>query len=729
MRRCCLSNRGDLRTARSFTMTPRTRSPATPTVVAGAGIALTVAAATAIAVSDDEAGKTSLDALGPLVEALSAVGGLLIERPWLLLDLVGTGLIVALAVTVSVMWRRRDTGAARVTTSAALALAGQLLLLHRSAAWGTTLCVLALVFALTRQRRERTEPWSSQLVSGAEAAALLVVIVVAVGFRFFTLNRVVHYFEGELSPYLVGAADLQGMLLANTAIHGPWAPLGLLFYLPIHLAVSYAGTTVLAVRLASAAIGVATIVAAFLLARTVAGRSAGLTASLLLALDPLQIGWSRSDVHPHGVTAWPALLLAWATLRAIETRATGWFVALTVLMGLSWHQYPSGQPAMLIPPLVLLIHAATHRGFARSVGWRWVLVALGLGAWSVGYSVVHWLGTGRLAGLGHYFHLLGPRVAAEDPAVTPSLLRHAVDTGADLVKGIYVEIPHLFHQTFIPEIDPSLPLRALPWLVAAFTVVGAAILLARLPSPRAVVMVVSVLCAVIPAALSDIAYVKRAAVLYPLLAIVAAVGIAALLAAVGASLGPRAMRTAVALLLACGLGWTAISSHLWFSGHRYPWGTPPEVVIADAVGRQLRPTTVVITNFWDDYMPGKFTYLLLDDLRREELQPLVWYVTTSTSDDWPTLIAYPHGAVNAVFARPWYLLWSGLDESLRRIQVEREWRRVVYLIQEDEQTGDELERIRALCPLASVRRFHLGDESKHRMWLAVCDDHPDFLAP
>jgi hypothetical protein len=316
-------------------------------------------------------------------------------------------------------------------------------------------------------------------------------------------------------------------------------------------------------------------------------------------------------------------------------------------------------------------------------------------------------------------------VAADDGAVTPSLLRHAVDTGTDLIKGIYVDIPHLFHQTFIPEIDPSMPLRALPWLVAAFTVVGAAVLLARLPSPRTVVMVVSVLCAVIPAALSDIAFVKRAAVLYPLLAIVAAVGIAALLATVGPALGPRAMRTAVTLVLTCGLGWTAISVHLWFSGRQYPWGTPPEVVIADAVGHQLRPATIVITNFWDDYMPGKFTYLLLDELRRKELQPLVWYVTTWSSEDWPTLIAYPHGATNAVFARPWYLLWSGLDESLQRIQVERQWQRVVYLIQEDEQTGDELERIRALCPLASVRRFHLGEEPKHQMWLAVCDDHPD----
>jgi hypothetical protein len=711
------------------TMTPTSRPPKLPTAAAGTGIVLTVATATAIAVSDAEAGKPSLDALAPLVEALSAVGGRLVDRPWLLLDLIGSILIVTLAVTAFVMWRRRDPDAARVATSAALAVSGELLLVHGSIAPGVALCVLALAFAFTRPRSERVEPSSSPPVSWAETVALLAVIVVAAGFRFFALNRVLHYFEGELSPYMVGAAHVHGILLANAAVHGPWAPLGLLFYLPIHLMVSYAGTTILAVRLASAVIGVATIVAAWLLARAVAGRGAGLIASLLLALDPLQIGWSRSDVHPHGVTAWPALLLAWATLRAIETRATGWFVVVTVLMGLTWHQYPSGQSAVLIPPLVLLVHAASHRGFARSVGWRWGLVALGLGAWSVGYPVSHWLGTGRLAALGRYFHLLGPRVAADDAAATPSLLHHVSGTTADLVKGIYLDIPHLFHQTFIPEIDPSLPLRALPFLVAAFTLVGAAVLAARLPSPRSAVMAVSVLCAAMPAVLSDIAFVKRAAVLYPLLAIVAAVGIAALFAAVGAALGARALGAAVAVLLAGALGWTSISAWLWFSGRQYPWGTPPEVVIADAVARQLTPATILIANFWDDYMPGKFTFLLLDDLERDELQPLVWYVTTSTSDDWPSLITYPRGATNAVFARPWYVLWSGLDDNLPRIQSERRWRRVVFLIQEDEHSAAELARIRALCPLASVRRFHLGDEPKHRMWLVVCDDHPDFLAP
>jgi len=37
-------------------------------------------------------------------------------------------------------------------------------------------------------------------------------------------------------------------------------------------------------------------------------------------------------------------------------------LALTVLMALSWHQYPSGQLAALVPPLVLLVHAATAMG-------------------------------------------------------------------------------------------------------------------------------------------------------------------------------------------------------------------------------------------------------------------------------------------------------------------------------------------------------------------------------
>ena len=50
-------------------MGPIHRLPQVPTVVAGT--ALTVAAATAVAVSDDRVGTPSLHALAPLVEGLS----------------------------------------------------------------------------------------------------------------------------------------------------------------------------------------------------------------------------------------------------------------------------------------------------------------------------------------------------------------------------------------------------------------------------------------------------------------------------------------------------------------------------------------------------------------------------------------------------------------------------------------------------------------------------------
>jgi hypothetical protein len=701
--------------------------------VATIGTISIVATAITVAVVDDRAGRPSLIALGWLVGVAGRFGGVLLERPAAALAAAGAVLASLLVVAALEQARRASALPSHATwllSSAALAVTGQLLIVQRRLPAGLLLLGLGAIAAAVAGRRslDATDPGrppSPPAWSMTESFQLLAILVGAAVFRFFALNRVVEYFEGELSPYMVGASDVPGMLYANAGNNGPWAPLGLLYYLPMYLTVAIAGTTVLAVRLAPAAIGVVTVAAAYLLARTVAGRGAGLLAAGLLTLDPLQIGWARSDVHPHGETAWPALLLGWATLQMLSKRSTGWCLAVAALMGLSWHQYPSGQVAVAVPLVAVAVHAAVDRRLLRDLGWRVGLLVGGLLLWFGGFPLAQWLGLGKLQGFRDYVASLGTRVASAEPggsALAPAELGHLVGNAADLVVGAVVELPRLFHQTFIPEIT-GLPLRSLPWFVAAFAVVGVAMLAARLPASHSVVLLALTATSAVPAVFSDVAYVKRAAVLYPVLEVIAAVAMVATARSVVRRFR-RVGRPLVATTLAVGLTtWVAICAHLWFSGRHYRWGTPPEQAIAEAVTAELQPHTLVLAGFWDFYMDGKFTYLLLDELRRPEIQPVAWFLTRTDRPIWHRLAERPTDVIAALEGRPWLELWSGLDRQLPALPAVIDWQRVVYLIQEDDDLAYQIERIRGSCPTLEVRTLAPGTDPKHRMRLAVCEDH------
>ena len=224
-----------------------------------AGVLVIVAAAVLVSVADDRAGRPSLQSLAWLVSALSKVGAVLLQRPLRALDAVGGVLALALVVAAVVTWRRQsDSHAAGLLAAAACATTGQLFFLHQHVAGGVLLYGMAVVAALGAGRVESKEVETGLPITFHESLQFIGAIGLATGFRFFALNRIPSYFEGELSPYMIGATSLKGMLLANAGWHGPWAPLGLLYYLPIYPMTTFAGTTVLAVRLASALIGVLT---------------------------------------------------------------------------------------------------------------------------------------------------------------------------------------------------------------------------------------------------------------------------------------------------------------------------------------------------------------------------------------------------------------------------------------------------------------------------------------
>jgi hypothetical protein len=718
-------NDGDSHTARSI--------PAGPWLLGVGGITVVTTLATLIATFDDGRGEPSLGVLKPIVRVADELGWLLLQNPLLWITR-GGGVVATLAVFFGVLlWWRRRAGVSRdfppVMVALGLALFGQLFLLRGWSTFGVIFyaeAVMVVVVAHLMGRYAGNEPFGAQTARPPtywEAGTLLSIGLFAVFFRYYALNRVLYYFEGELASYMAGATNLEGMLLANIGWGGSWAPLGLLYYLPIWAMASVAGSTVLAVRLGSAVVGVLTLIAVYLVIRDVLGRTAALWSAALLAIDTLQVSWGRSDIHPHASTAWPGILLFGATVRALGTGATGWYVAVMLLMGLSWHQYPSGQFVVIVPVIAFAAHVFQNRGFLRASWRKGLLIVTGAGLWILGYPLASFLAIGETESILVYVSRLGPRVlGGSDNALYGGIqVRDLIVTISrnswEIVLGLFTEVPRIFHQTVVPNID-GLPLRSLPWFVVACAVVGFA------------------LCCLLPAILSDEAWLKRASLLYVVLIIIAAIPLSIVTDGLSRNLSRKARWLGGGLLVAVFLLWSSIWAHLWFSGRHFDYGVPAETVIIEGLDEHLEPDTLLIVSIWGDYIDGELVYLLHDPLA--DRQPMALYITDPRDDGWRTLLVDPREALLSINSKLWYWRWLGLGDEIPGIVKHRDWSRVVYLIEDRPGVKSDFEVLEDRCPDLLTERIFVGEDEeiidgevlpRYHVWIARCDDHRGLRTP
>jgi hypothetical protein len=722
-----------------------------PWLLGVGGIAAVTALATLIVSSDDAQGILSLGALSPLARVADEIGWFLLQNPRLWITWIG-GMLAALAVVFGVLlWWRRQTGVSRdfppVLLALGLALIAQIFMLR----WWLTIgvifyaeAVMVIVAAHLMDRRAANDPFADRATGPPtyrEAATLLGIGVTAVFFRYYALNRVVDYFEGELAPYMAGATSLEGILLANIGWEGPWAPLGFLYYIPIWAMTAVAGSTVLAVRLGSAVIGVLTLIVVYLVVRDVFGRTAALWSAALLAVDTLQVSWGRSDMHPHASTAWPGILLFGATVRALRTGATGWYVAIMVLMGLSWHQYPSGQSVVIVPVIAFAVHALRNRGFLRASWRKALLIVTGAGLWLLGYPLASFLAVGETESALVYASRLGPRVlGGSDDALysgMPSgeIVARAVRNSWELVLGLYTEVPRIFHQTVVPNLD-GLAQRASPWVVVACAAVGLTLCCLRLRRTWSVPMLAMVLAGVLPAILSDEAWLKRASLLYVVVIILAALPLAIVTDGISRLLGRKARWAAGGLLAITFLLWSSIWGHLWFSSQYLSYGVPVETTISEALDKHLEPDTLLIVSIWGDYIEGEMVYLVHDALA--DRQPMALYITDPRREEWPSLLTHPLQALERINPKLWYWAWLGLGDEIPGIVKHRDWSRVVYLIESFPTTESDLEVLAERCPDLLTESLFLGQDDevidgevlpRYHVWIARCDGHRGLRTP
>ena len=684
-----------------------------------AGAPALLAVGTALVLRDEARGAPALAGLGPLIDPLRVVGGWWASRA---LPLTLAVMLAAAAALLALAWRRRRTPRPAAALGAtAFALAGEGALLAGGAVAGSLLLLagVALVVAVGRSAEhscgDAPRWFGDPGATRNEAVLLVAVLAIATALRLYALDRVVGWFDGELTGYYAAATRLAGIPLANEGVDGSWAPLGLTFYPPYVVALRLAGTTVLALRLAAAWVGVLTIPLFYLFVRRVAGAPAALLAAALLALDPLNLGWSRSDVHPHGFTLWPVLLVCLATLAALRAGTRRAWLATALTMGLAWHQYPSGQAAVLIPPLALALQAGGPD--SRRARWRRGLpfLLLGVVLWFAGLPLSGWLATGRVA-LRNPFTLTGARAAwGQDPGSAgltgraALVSRTAVANAADLALGIFREARVVSHQDFLPDPGP-VPVRTLPWAVAVAGLLGTALLVRRRADPGAAVLLAWLAAAPLPALLAAEAYPKRAATLFPALIAIAAVFAVWLVDATWREPARRPRRALAALAGAALLVHLALTCFAWFSGRSWPARRPTEIAVARHVAAEIVPGTLVVVDGVFSYLDGKLLFLLLDDLVAPLRRPNAYLIFEGDTEAFRRIVERPVEALAYLDETAWPYRWTRLAEQRAELDATGEWRRAVWVIgarslPDQRPNPRHVALVRAACPGARERTF------------------------
>jgi 4-amino-4-deoxy-L-arabinose transferase-like glycosyltransferase len=498
----------------------------------------------------------------------------------------------------------------------------------------------------------------------------------------YALNVVANVFEGELAAFSAGGTSVQGMFVANQGAGGPWAPLGILYYVPIYIVTKLFGTTLIALRLSSAVVGVLSVPLVYLLASRLGGRLAGYLAAALFSLNILHIGWSRTDVHPHGVTTWPTLLLCYALLKAYDTRKLGWAGAVAFMMGLSWHQYPSGQSAVLIPLLAIGFFWITNRlslPFSKKVC---ALVWCGLIVWFLGFPLGNYLADGNFRFL-NPFTLTGPRAswsAGNAPEgkfelfllVANSTLLHV----GTVLKGLFFRQSAMCHQEWLIPPQGTL-MRTVPWLEMPFVFMGLALLWRYRARFETAVMVGWLVAAILPGVLSEQAYPKRLSTFYPALDIVAALALATLVyyREERGRLGKWLMTATISGVI---LGFLSLATHFWFSGRFWRYGEPGDVQATAKLAQAIRPDTILVEYMPEGYDRAKYLFLLVDTLTQPERRPNRWLL--ASSDQATALLADPRGGRDAM-SRSWVYNWTRLRDQRDESLTYNGWKRVVFLLQ------------------------------------------------
>jgi hypothetical protein len=639
-----------------------------------------------IAVLDDRSGQMALGIFEPAVNVLSYVGELFTTSAQSSIPVVIV--LISCVLTLGGIGRPTEPRAQFFLGLIIAIVSEYSLLIAKSIMLGTIGYAAAIAcWALALSKRSSTEPSIENLqakkpFSKRDAALLIGIVLLALFFRIYAVNRILNTFEGELAPYAASATSLTGIFVANRGVQW-WAPLGLLYYLPIYLTTTLYGTTLTTLRLSSAMVGVATIPLVYIFARRVGGNATGLLASLFVALDYAHIGWGRTDVHPHGVTTWPALLICISFLRAFEFKRHRDFAILALCMALSVHQYPSGQSAVAIPLIAAFLVWLSHRSLlptrGRQIGW----IVLGILLWVLGPTLSYLYPEGSLM-LYNPLTLPGKRTLWNGLSQAPNLFQGLLSIAytalihvGDILSALFFKAKYIHHQDYLADVDGIAP-HIFPWLLAPFAVTGIAIAVRFIRRPEMAVALAWIIAATLPAIFAKEPYPKRMSTLLPALYVVTSLAVIFVMSLFH-SAQSKWRKTLASATLSIGVCcMIAFDTKAWFKSWRLSYGAPPDIKAVESLKHFITPNSVVISELTGGYYFGKITYLLLDHLSSPGSRPNIWL--TLNRGEMAGYIEDPLRALH--FDHTWPYLTTKLRDTLDEASDNNRWSQIVFVLQE-----------------------------------------------
>ena len=246
--------------------------------------------------------------------------------------------------------------------------------------------------------------------------ALVLIIVLAVVFRFYQLN--------SLPPGLHPDEAANGLdifkILENhdiRVIYNTNGPRESLFFFFQAAFVKLLGNTILALRMAPALFGVLAVVFVYLYTKDWFGRRTALLASFMMAVNPWVVTISRDGFRASMVPLMIALVAFFAG-RAYKTQKTWYFVAAAIAFGLGFYTYTAFFMFTLVVLGGLLYMLIARRkwlkgnikNFIVSLGVFLIVIA------PLGYTVVTKPGDSTARAGGTSF--LNPSLNGGNPALT-----------------------------------------------------------------------------------------------------------------------------------------------------------------------------------------------------------------------------------------------------------------------------------------------------------------------
>lgn len=691
-----------------------------------------------IAAQDDTAQTRSLQLLTPLVNYVVAVASPLQDRAHELLKYVQRALEViagVLVITGLFPRQRAKAGSTLIVLSALTAIYAQIDLVLNHFQSGLLCYGLAAILLLAVRRNNSPELPSAgeerPVLSLSESCVFLTFFVLATILRFYAINYLPDYFEGEESPFSMAGNDLVAMTRANLGDNGPWSPFGYLYFINRYVTTQAFGATVAVLRFAGGLAGLLILVASYLFLRNTFSRTAALAGAFLLSIDPKQLGWARYE-FPHGSTAFTAVMICWLTVLSFKSRNLLFPLLLAIFMGLCFHQYPSGQTAFMIPwlylgYLVLLNRQQSLLFYASRVPF----LILGVLLWYYGQSFVQYIASGQWD-IPRYFERFDGRVSWKNVEPGESSLgalwrvvgmcwKNFEDLFASMITKNRIPMPP---QEFTPSFG-ILPVRTAFILVPPLVLFSILQFLRHPKWKEMAALLCWMVAAAVPSVLSNEGHPRRAATIFLAVICIAAVGYGVLRRNLYRLWrGPAFLVVPLCEILFC-LTISVGSIHQWFSGQQLKFGEDGETALMREVKKIISPNTLVLVDYSDHYMPGRLTYLMLDFLRDPSNRPVSWRILTRYQEDFDAIAADPRVTSKNLGVTIQYR-WTHLRTQVPEIEANQDWKNLVYIserFQNDEHRAmfdERMEKVSAHCVDPQWRTFEPTNNWHHIVKVLHC---------